>query len=424
MRRNGKAHSRPADERVVVTGMGALTSLGSNVAATWDGLVQGRSGVRRWEEPEAEHYPSRIISLVDDFQPEDYIEPKSARRMSRFAQFAVAAGRMALDDARYTVDGDGSRVGVVLGNGVGGLSDLEHGVRTLMAKGGMRISPFLITMTPSNLAAFHVAHTFGLRGYNSTVVTACASGTQAIGEAFEVIRRGQADALLCGGTEAGLCELVIAMFSVNRAYSRRNEEPEKASRPFDLERDGFVPAEGAGVLLLERLSQAEARGARIYAEVLGYGASSDAYHLIAPEPEGAGAGRAMQWAIQSAGIAPQQIDYINAHAASTPLGDAAETRAIKAVLGDHAYRVPISATKSMLGHLFGAAGGVEAIATVKTVETGWIHPTINLDSPDPECDLDYVPHQARRADVRIAMSNSFGLGGQNAVVILGRYEAG
>jgi 3-oxoacyl-[acyl-carrier-protein] synthase II len=271
------------------------------------------------------------------------------------------------------------------------------------------------------MAAFHVARTFGLRGYNSTVVTSCAAGTQAIGEAAEVIRKGWADVMVCGGTESPLCELALAMFSVGHAYSRRNDEPEKASRPFDIDRDGFVLGEGAGVLVLERLTHAEARGARIRAEVLGYGVASDAYHVIAPEPNSAGAARAITWALRSAGVAPAQIDYVNAHATGTPLGDISETKAIKLGLGERAHRVPITASKSMLGHLFGAAGAVEAIATIKTLETSLIHPTINLDHPDPECDLDHVPHAVRSADVHIAMSNSFGLGGQNAVVIVARY---
>jgi 3-oxoacyl-[acyl-carrier-protein] synthase II len=286
----------------------------------------------------------------------------------------------------------------------------------------MRLSPFFIVSMPTNLAAFQIAFTFGLRGYNNTVSTACAAGSQAIGEASEVIRRGQAEVIVTGGCEGGLCELALAAFCVGKAYSTRNDEPTKASRPFDKDRDGFVAGEGAGVLVLESLPHALRRGAKIYCEVLGYGASSDAYHLIAPDPTGSGAGRAMRGALKSAGLPPQAIDYVNAHAASTPLGDMAETCAMKLALGEHAYKVAVSSSKSMIGHLWGGAGGAEGIAAIKAIETGWVHPTINLETPDPECDLDCVPLVARQMQVDIAMSNNFGLGGQNASVIFARYE--
>ncbi len=404
--------------------MGIVSSIGHNVDAMWDALVQGRSGVRRVEGLNAEQYPTRIAGYIADFRPEDTIDPREARRMARFSQFAVVASRAALADADYRPDGEALRAGVLLGNGIGGLDEVERGMRTLVARGGMRVPPAMIMMIISNMAAFHVAHTFGLLGYNNTVVTACAAGTQSIGEAYEAIRRGQADVLVCGGAEAALCELSLAAFSVNHAYSRRNDDPARASRPFDRDRDGFVPSEGAGILVLERLSHALDRGARIHAEVLGYGTSTDAYHVVTPEPTGAGAARAMTWALEAAGLAAADVDYINAHGTSTLAGDVAETRAVKAALGRHAYRIPMSATKSMTGHPMGAAGGIEAIATIKTIQTGCIHPTINLDHPDPECDLDYVPHVARRADVRVAISNSFGLGGQNASIILARYEPG
>jgi len=407
---------------VVITGMGVVTPIGLSVEEFWQGLVAGRSGIRRITEFDASPYPTQIAALVRGFDPQEYMDRKAARRMSRFSQFAVAATRMALEDADLTIEGDGTEVGVLLGNAIGGLSDIEAACRVLFQRGGMRISPFVVVMIPPNLAAFQVAYTYGIKGYNATVTTACAAGTQAIGEAAEVIRRGKAQVMVTGGTEAGFCELGLAMFSVGRAYSTRNDEPERASRPFDRDRDGFVGGEGCGILILESLEHARRRGAHIYAEVLGYGASSDAYHLIAPDPTGAGAARAMAWALEDAGLGPEDVDYINAHGTATILGDVAETRAIKKVFGDHAYRVPISSTKSMIGHLWGGAGAVEAIACVKAIETGIIHPTINLENPDPECDLDYVPNVARRAKVDVAMNNSFGLGGQNACVVLGRYQ--
>ncbi|MFQ6059264.1 MAG: beta-ketoacyl-ACP synthase II [Anaerolineae bacterium] len=413
---------RSPKERVVITGLGAITPLGLSVEEFWQGLVAGRSGIRRVTEFDASAYPTQIAGLVQGFDPRDYMNRKAARRMSRFSQFAVAATKMALEDASLTIEGDGTEAGVLLGCAIGGLSDTQEACRVMLERGGMRISPFVVVMMPPNLAAFQVAYMYGIRGYNSTVTTACAAGTQAIGEATEVIRRGKAQVMITGGTEAGFCELGLALFCVGRAYSTRNNEPERASRPFDRDRDGFVGGEGCGILILESLEHARKRGARIYAEVLGYGASNDAYHLIAPDPTGSGAARAMAWALEDAGLQPQDVDYINAHGTATPLGDVAETVAIKKVFGDHAYRVPISSTKSMIGHLWGAAGAVEAIACIKTIETGVIHPTINLENPDPECDLDYVPNVAREARVDVAMCNSFGLGGQNACIVLGRYQ--
>ena len=312
--------------------------------------------------------------------------------------------------------------GVLLGCAIGGFDETDNAIRTLIEKGGMRISPFYIVMIPANMAAFHVAKTYGFVGYNNTCTTACAAGTQAIGEAAEVIRRGDANVMITGGTEAAFGEVALAAFSVGRAYSTRNDEPEKASRPFDKDRDGFVGAEGSGILVLESLSHALQRGAPIYAEVLGYGASNDAYHLIAPDPEAEGASLAMRMALKNAGVDPAHVDYINAHGTGTPLGDVAETVAIKKALGDHAHQVPVSSTKSMIGHLWGAAGAAEAIATIKTLQMGVVHPTINLDTPDPECDLDYVPHEPREVPAKIAMSNSFGLGGQNASIVFSRYQ--
>jgi len=413
---------RSIKERVVVTGLGAVTPLGLSVEETWQGLIAGRSGVGRVTHFDASDYPTQILGLVKGFQARDFMDRKEARRMARFSQFAVAATKMALDDAGLAIDEENTEeVGVLLGNAIGGLDETEKACRTMFERGGMRISPFFVVMMPPNLAAFQAAYTYGIKGYSSTISTACAAGTQAIGEAAEVIRRGKAKAMVTGGTEGGICELALAVFCVGRAYSTRNDEPERASRPFDKDRDGFIGGEGSGILILESLEHALERGARIYAEVLGYGASNDAYHLIAPDPEGAGAARAMRWALEDAGVGPSEVDYINAHGTGTPLGDVSETLAIKKVFGDHAYRVPISSSKSMIGHLWGAAGAVESIACILTIRDNLIHPTINLETPDPDCDLDYVPNVARKAQVDIAICNSFGLGGQNACAVFGRY---
>jgi len=384
--------------------------------------VAGRSGIARITHFDPSDYPTQIIGEVKGFDPGDFMDRKAARRMARFSQFAVAATKMALEDASLTITEENcEEVGVLLGNSVGAIDESEKACRILFERGGMRISPFFIVMMPPNLAAFQVAYTYGIKGYNSTISTACAAGTQAIGEAAEVIRRGKAKVMVAGGTEAGVCELALAVFCVGRVYSTRNDEPERASRPFDKDRDGFIGGEGAGILILERLDHALERGARIYAEVLGYGASNDAYHLIAPDPEGLGAARAMRWALEDAGVEPSEVDYINAHGTGTLLGDVAETKAIKKVFGDYAYRVPISSSKSMIGHLWAAGGAVESIVCILTIRDNIIHPTINLENPDPECDLDYVPNVARKAQVDIAMCNSFGLGGQNACTVYGRY---
>lgn len=409
--------------RVVVTGLGAVTPVGLTAEQTWQSLLEGRSGVGLITELNLEEYPTRIGGIVRDFEPERHMERKEARRMGRYCQLAVAAAGMALEDAGLK-SGEFNResIGVLLGtSGGGAVEECEKACRILLTKGGMRISPFFAVTVSLNVAAHHVSCIYGLDGYSSTVVTACASGTQAIGEAMQVIRRGDADLMVAGGTESGICELSIAAFAVARGYSRRNDEPEKASRPFDLNRDGFVPAEGAGILILESLDHALARGARIYAEVVGYAATADTFHLIAPDPEGKAAARAMVGALEDAGLSVDDVDYVNAHATSTPLGDVAETVAIKRAFKELAYAVPISATKSMTGHLIGAAGGVEAVASVLTIRDHIIHPTINLDQPDPECDLDYVPHVARRAKVEVVLSNSFGLGGQNACLVFRGY---
>jgi 3-oxoacyl-[acyl-carrier-protein] synthase II len=410
--------------RVAVTGVGAITPVGLTAEASWEAMLDGRSGVKLVTEIDVDEFPTKIAGVVRDFDPSQYIDRKEARRMGRYCQLGVAAAGMALEDAGLSsATFDRELAGVIIGtSGAGAIEQSEKACRIMLTKGGMRISPFFPVMVSLNVAAHHISFTYGLEGYSSTVVTACAAGTQAIGEATEAIRRGAADLMVAGGTESAICQLAIAAFSVARGYSRRNDEPEKASRPFDVDRDGFVPAEGAGIVILEELEHALRRGARIYAEVLGYAGTADTYHLIAPDPEGKAAARAMLGAMADAGISPAEIDYINAHATSTILGDTAETASIKRAFGEQAYQVPISATKSMTGHLIGAAGGVEAIACTLSIRDGAIHPTINLDNPDPECDLDYVPHVARQAQVDVALSNSFGLGGQNACLVIGRHR--
>ncbi len=407
-----------------MTGLGAITALSQSAEGTWQGLLEGRSGVRLITEINVDEYPTKIGGVVRDFEPTEYMDRKEARRMGRFSQLAVAAAGMALEDADLSSGHVNSEeIGVLIGtSGGGSVEECEKACRILLTKGGMRISPFFPVTVSPNMPAHHVSRIYGLEGYSSTVVTACASGTQAIGEAAEVIRRGAAKVMAAGGTESAICELGVAAFSVGRGYSRRNDEPERASRPFDVDRDGFVPAEGAGVLILEELEHALGRNAEIYGEILGFGGSADTYHLIAPDPEGKAAARAMVRAIEDAHLSLEDIDYINAHATSTPLGDLAETVAIKRAFGELAYRIPISATKSMTGHLIGAAGGVEAIACILTIRDNVIHPTVNLDNQDPQCDLDYVPHVARQVQVDVVLSNSFGLGGQNACVVLGRYR--
>jgi 3-oxoacyl-[acyl-carrier-protein] synthase II len=414
---------RDSRRRVVITGMGALTPLGLSVAEFWQGCVEGRSGVTPITAFDASAYPVRINAVVKGFDPLDYIDRKEARRMARFTQLAVAAARQAVADAKLQLDKvDTSRIGVVLGNGNGGFPNTEEAGRTLVEKGGMRMDPFYVPKMLPNMAASQVAIQFGLGGYNNTAITACAASTQAIGDALEVIRRGKAEVMVTGGTEAGICEMGLASFCVMRALSTHNEEPEKASRPFDAERDGFVCAEGAAILVLESLEHAKARGATILAELVGCASSGDAYHIVAPCENGEGALRAMRWALEDAGITIDDVDYINAHGTSTVLNDLAETRAIKGLFGERAYKIPISSTKSMIGHVLGGAGALESVACVKTLQTGVIHPTINQDHPDPECDLDFVPGKCRKADVRIILKNSFGFGGQNACLVFKRFE--
>jgi len=411
--------------RVVITGMGAITPLGNDVETFWRNVVAGRSGVGPITLFDASAMKTRIAAEVKGFDPEAWFGRKEARRMDRYAQFALAATQQALQDARLDpAHVDRERVGVILGTGIGGIGALVQGVETLMTRGPDRISPFMVPMMLADTAPGLIAIAYGFRGPNMAVVTACASGTNAIGEAMHLIRRGDADVVIAGGAEAAILPVAVAAFNVMGAISTRNEEPERASRPFDRTRDGFVMGEGAGILVLERLEHARARGARIYAEVVGYGTSADAYHITAPLENGEGAALAMRRALADAGLSPRDIDYINAHGTSTPLNDKSETQAIKAVFGEAAYDVPISSTKSMIGHLLGAAGAVEAIVCIRAITDGVIPPTINYEHPDPECDLDYVPNVARRRPVRTAMSNSFGFGGHNACVIFRRYEDG
>ena len=409
--------------RVMVTGLGAVTPLGLSVDAFWQGLVEGRSGVGPMTLCDPTGFPTRISGELKGFEPEQFIPAKEARRMARFTQLAVAASMMAVEDARLNLEKeDRERVGVLMGNGNGGFPTTEEGARTLVERGGMRISPFFMSMILPNMAAANVSRILGTKGYSSTVTTSCAASTQSTGDAAEVIRRGGADVMLTGGTEAGISQLGLAGFSVMRAMSTRNEEPEKASRPFDAQRDGFVPGEGAGILILESLEHALGRGAKVLAELAGYGASSDAYHPVQPDEDGAGAARAIRWALEDAGMSPGEVDYINAHGTSTPLNDLSETLAIKRAFGEHAYRVPISSTKSMIGHALGGSGGMEAVACVKSIQDGVMHPTINYEHADPDCDLDYIPNEARRREVRVVLSNSFGFGGQNACLVFRRFQ--
>lgn len=403
--------------------MGAITPLGESVNEYWDALVQGRSGIRGMTLADPAAYPCKVAGEVPDFDAGKYVNPREARRMARFSQMAIAAAALAIEDAALDLSAeDEERLGVVMGNGNGGFPTTEDNARTLVKRGGMRVSPYFIPMILPNMAAANVSRIFGLKGYTSTVITACAAGTQGIGEAAEAIRRGAADVVLGGGCEAGICELGLGGFNVIKALTRRDVPPDKASCPFDADRDGFVPAEGAAIFALESLEHAISRGAEPLAEVVGYGVSSDAFHAVQPDEDGSGAARAMRWAIADAGMQPQDIDYINAHGTSTPKNDAVETLAIKSVFGAGAYDVPISSTKSMIGHALGGGGALEAVACVRTIETGWIHPTINYHTPDPECDLDYVPNEARQLRVDTALSNSFGFGGQNACVVLRRFE--
>ena len=410
-------------KRIVITGMGAMTPLGESIDEYWSGLIQGKSGIGPMTLADATDFPCKVAGEVTGFDAGQYINPKEARRMARFSQLAVAAAAVAIEDGGLKISQQNEeRIGVVMGSGVGGFPTTEENARTLVKRGAMKMSPFFIPMILPNMAAANISRLFGLKGYTSTVITACAAGNQAIGEATEAIRRGVADVIVAGGTEAGICQLGLGGFNIIKALTRQNDPPEKASRPFDSNRDGFAPGEGAAVFVLESLEHATDRGAEILGEVAGYGVSSDAFHPVQPDEDGLGAARAMRWALQDAGVALDELDYINAHGTSTPKNDLSETLAIKKLFGEQAYKIPVSSTKSMIGHVLGGAGALEAVACIKTIQEGIIHPTINYETPDPECDLDYVPNVARKQQVTTILSNSFGFGGQNACVVFRRFE--
>jgi len=409
--------------RVVVTGLGALTPVGNTAEEFWASLVQGRSGIGPITRFDTTGFPTRIAGEVRNFDLLSFVDKKEARRLDPYLQYAIAASVLAVQDAGLdTGKIDSTRFGVLIGSGIGGISTLLENYKTLIERGPDRISPFFIPMLIINMASGLVSIRFGAKGPNSSVVTACATGNHAIGDAFRIIQRGEADVMIAGGAEAIILPLTIAGFCAIKAMTTRNDEPEKASRPFDAERDGFVCSEGAGILVLESREHAFRRDARIYAEIRGYGMSADAHHMTAPDPEADGAARAMAAAVKDAGVSPADVGYINAHGTSTPYNDKFETMAIKRVFGEHAHRLAVSSTKSMTGHLIGAAGGIEAIATVLALHHGILPPTINYEHPDPECDLDYVPNQARKQDVEVAASNAFGFGGTNATLVFGKHR--
>ncbi len=409
--------------RVVVTGLGLVTPLGTGVQKNWDALMQGRSGIRKIQRFAADAFASRIAGEVPDFKPEDFIEPKEIKKMDLFIQYAVGAAVMAMEESGLKIDGDlAEAAGVIIGVGLCGLETIEVTHKAYLDGGPRKISPFFIPKVISNLAAGQIAIRYGAKGINWTPTSACASGAHAIGEAFHLIRRGVQDVVIAGGAEAAVTPLGVGGFAALEARGAGHEEPERASRPFDKERDGFVIGEGAGVLILEERERALKRGAKIYAEAIGYGANGDAYHMTAPSPEGEGAARCMRLALKDAAISPHEVDYINAHGTSTEYNDANETTAIKTVFGEKAAKLAVSSTKSMTGHLLGAAGAVEGVYTVLALHHGMLPPTINYENPDPACDLDYVPNQARKADPQIALSNSFGFGGTNASVIFRRAQ--
>ncbi|MEG6615284.1 beta-ketoacyl-ACP synthase II [Peptococcaceae bacterium 1198_IL3148] len=410
-------------KRVVITGMGVISPVGTGLDKFWHAISTGVNGIDKITKFDAAEYHSQIAGEVKDFTPTDYLDKKEARRMDRFTQFAVAATGMALKDAGMDLDSeDRERIGVILGSGIGGMETLWDQAQVLVKRGPSRISPFLVPMMIANMGAGQVAIAHGLQGPNVTAVSACASANSAIGDSYRLLQRGDADVMITGGTEAPITPLSVAGFCAMKALSTRNDQPQQACRPFDAERDGFVMGEGAGILVMETLEHAQARGARIYAEIVGYGSTCDAYHITAPHPEGNGGAKAMELALKDAGLKPEDVDYINAHGTSTSLNDKLETKAIKRVLGDHAYNVAISSTKSMTGHLLGAAGGVEAIASIMAINNSLVPPTINYQVPDPECDLDYVPNQAREKEVNVALSNSLGFGGHNVTIAFKKYE--
>ncbi|OIP30324.1 MAG: beta-ketoacyl-[acyl-carrier-protein] synthase II [Deltaproteobacteria bacterium CG2_30_43_15] len=409
--------------RVVVTGLGAVTPLGIGAEKTWKALCAGKSGIGRISRFDTTNFQTKIAGEVKDFDPEDFLDKKQVRRMDSFVHYCMAATIMAMEDSKLEVaNQDAERIGVLIGTGLGGLPTLEKNHTLLIEGGPKKISPFFIPMMIANMAPGQIAIHFGIKGPNTCVITACAAGSHAIGDSYKVIQRGDADIMVAGGTEATITPLSIGGFNSMKAISTNNDEPEKASRPFDKNRDGFVPAEGAGTIILEELELALKRGANIYGEIVGYGLTSDAFHITAPDPQGSGAARCMKMALLDANILPSEVNYINAHGTSTPMNDTIETLAIKTVFNEYSKKIPVSSTKSMTGHLLGAAGGVEAVFTILTIRDGIIPPTINYETPDPDCDLDYVPNVARRADVRIAISNSFGFGGTNATLVFKRFE--
>ncbi|MFQ5894956.1 MAG: beta-ketoacyl-ACP synthase II [Nitrospinota bacterium] len=409
--------------RVVITGLGLVTPVGTGVRKTWEALLRGESGVGPITRFDPSDLPARIAAEVKDFDPSPYIDRKEQRRMDLFIQYALACTQMAFEDAgSSSLDADKERAGVIIGVGLGGLPSIEKYHQILLEQGPRRISPFFIPMLLANMASGQVSMNFKLKGPNSCTVTACASGNHAIGDAFKLIQRGEADLMVAGGSESVITPLAVAGFCVMRALSTRNDEPQRASRPFDKDRDGFVMGEGCGVLLLEALDRAEKRGARVYAEMAGYGLTADAHHITAPDPEGDGAARCMEMALRDAVLVPEDVDYINAHGTSTDYNDRLETVAIKRAFGEYAYKLCVSSTKSMVGHLLGGAGGAETVFTALSVYEGMLPPTVNYETPDPECDLDYVPNAAREREVRAALCNSFGFGGTNACLALKRFE--
>ncbi|MEW6500924.1 MAG: beta-ketoacyl-ACP synthase II [Thermodesulfobacteriota bacterium] len=409
--------------RVVVTGAGLVTPLGTGVAKSWEALCAGKSGIAPITRFDASEHAVQIAAEVKDFQVEEHIDAKVAKHLELFAQYAVAAAGEAMRDAGFAITPENAhRVGSIVGCGLGGLSTIEKYHKVYLEKGERRITPFFIPMVIPNMGAGQISIIFGTKGPNLSVTTACAAGTHAVGEAFRAIANGECDAAFTGGSESVVCPLAVGGFNAMKALSTRNDAPEKASRPFDKDRDGFIIGEGGGILLIEALEHAQARGARIYAEIVGYGLSGDGYHVAAPPEDGDGAVRCMRMALADAGMQPTDIDYINAHGTSTPLNDLVESRATKRVFGDHAYKLAMSSTKSMTGHLLGGAGGIEAVFTALAIKNQTAPPTINLENPDTECDLDYVPGSARAMNIRAAMSNSFGFGGTNAVIVMKRFE--
>ncbi|TFI55501.1 beta-ketoacyl-[acyl-carrier-protein] synthase II [Mastigocladus laminosus UU774] len=409
-------------KRVVVTGVGAITPIGNTPVEYWEGLVSGRNGIGEITLFDASHHACRIAGEVKNYDPHDYMDRKEAKRMDRFSQFAVSAAKQALADARLTInDLNAEQIGVIIGSGIGGLKVMEEQQTVYLNRGPDRCSPFMIPMMIANMAAGFTAIHIGAKGPNSCSVTACAAGSNSIGDAFRLIQGGYAQAMICGGAEAAITPLSFAGFAACKALSFRNDDPAHASRPFDKDRDGFVMGEGSGILVLEEMQHAISRGARIYAEIVGYGMTCDAYHMTSIEPGGVGASRAIQLALKDARLTPEMVNYINAHGTSTPVNDPNETAAIKKALGDHAYKVAISSTKSMTGHLLGGSGGIEAVATVLAIANDRLPPTINLENPDPECDLDYIANVSRTARVEVALSNSFGFGGHNVTLAFKKF---